>query len=174
MTKGLYVALNVGSIEKSLAHYKALGFKARMERMGPMQWGSVDLAKDAGIVLFPKDAPDVPPENLAWLDAPLGRGVVLTVGVPDAEKVWKKATAAGLKVDQELQPNPWGGLTCQFEDPDGYILGVMDRFPGEPGPRRARAKKPAKAKGKAKAPARKGAPKKAAAKRGAAKKARTR
>lgn len=193
MAKGFHVLQHVASVDRTLEWYKGLGFKGRTRSMGPMSWGEVDFHPDGGLVIFPMEHPDYPAENLSWLQGPLGHGLILTVGVTDAERVWTKAQASGAKVDEPLQPNPWGGFSCQLEDPDGYIVSFIDRYPGEPkggarrkapakkgAPKRAVLKKAAAKKGAprkaaakkevAKAGAKRSAPKKAAAKRGTAKK----
>lgn len=132
MAKGLWVILNVENVDKSLEFYKTLGLKAKRESQGEMAWGTVYAAPDAGLVLWNKNVmgPDQPADTRAWLSGELGKGVLVTVGVPNAERVWAKAQAARVTVDQPLRAQEWGGKEFTVVDPDGYVLNVTDRFPG--------------------------------------------
>ena len=160
MAKGLWVVLNVDNVEKSLEFYKALGLKAGQESHGPMTWGYVNASQDGGLVLWNKNTlgPDQPADTRAWLTGELGKGVLLTLGVPNAERTWEKARAARLTVDQPLRDQEWGGKEFTLVDPDGYVVNLTDRFPGAPPKTKAKAKA-RKAVGKAR-----GAVKNAAAK----------
>ena len=66
MANGLWVVLNVASIEKSVEFYKGLGLRASTQKQGPMRWGIVD-AKDSGIILWDKNelGPDQPAQETA-------------------------------------------------------------------------------------------------------------
>ncbi|HEX2022284.1 MAG TPA: VOC family protein [Candidatus Thermoplasmatota archaeon] len=140
MAKGLWVVLNVDNVEKSVEFYKRLGLKAGTASMGPMTWGYVNTTSpDAGLVLWNKNAtpPDPQPaDTRAWLSGELGKGVVLTLGVPNAQKTWEKAQAAGAAVDQPLEGQPWGGQSFTLVDPDGYVVSFQDKFPGGGAPSR--------------------------------------
>ena len=153
MAKGLWVVLNVDNVDKSLEFYKAIGLKGAREAQGPMSWGVVRASDDAGLVLWNKNdlAPDQAADTRAWLSGELGKGVVLTLGVPNAARLWEKAQAARVPVDQPLRAQEWGGHEFTVVDPDGYVVNLSDRFPG-PSPRRpaAKARKAAR-KGAAKA-----------------------
>lgn len=161
MAKGLWVVLNVDNVDKSLEFYRSLGLKTASESQGPMSWGTVTATPDCGLVLWNKNTlgPDQPADTRAWLTGELGKGVLLTLGVPNAEKLWAKAQAVRATVDQPLREQEWGGREFTVVDPDGYVVNISDRFPGPPPKKAARkaktaAKRPA-AKAK-RAPKRKG------------------
>lgn len=164
MAKGLWPVINVDNVQKSVEFYKGLGLDAEIERMDmpgmpPADMGSVATG-DSGLVIWSKHA--VPPgqaeDTRAWVSGELGKGVLFTVGVPNAKKLWDNAQAMRAEVDQPLEAQPWGGHAFTVVDPDGYVVSFTDKFPGPPPKPRKRAK--AKATGKS---AKKGA-KKAASK----------
>jgi PhnB protein len=53
-----------------------------------------------------------------------GTAVVLALDVPDAEKMFAQAVAAGAEVRQPLQEVFWGELHGQLEDPFGHRWNV--------------------------------------------------
>jgi catechol 2,3-dioxygenase-like lactoylglutathione lyase family enzyme len=142
MAKGLWVVLNVASVDKSLEFYEGLGLKATREQMGGIEFASVGLGPiEAGIVLWPKDAiaPDQPADTKAWLSGELGKGVLFSFGVPNARKAWEKAGAMRANVETPLREQEWGGWEFTLIDPDGFVVNVTDKFPGPP-PAKKRAK----------------------------------
>lgn len=142
MAKGLWIVLNVASVEKSVEFYKGLGLKTTKEKMGPMDLASVSAGTpDAGVVLWPKDliAPGQAADTKAWLSGELGKGVVLSFGVPNAQRSWEKATAMRASVESPLSEQEWGGREFTLVDPDGFVVSFTDRFPGPP-PAKKRAK----------------------------------
>lgn len=149
MAKGLWVILNVDNVDKSLEFYKAVGLKAAREEAGPLAYGAVYATPDSGLVLWNKNAvaPDQPADTRAWLSGELGKGVLVAVGVPNAERLWQKVQAARLTVETPLRAQDWGGKEFTVVDPDGYVVNVTDKFPGGPAP----AKKAKRAVKKAKA-----------------------
>jgi uncharacterized glyoxalase superfamily protein PhnB len=168
MAKGLWPVLNVDNVEKSVEFYNGIGVKAKVEAMEmpgmpSTTYGSIELTNDAGIILWNKHnvPPDQPEDTKAWVSGDLGKGVLLTIGVPNAQKAWASAQKIRAEVDTPLEPQPWGGHGFNVVDPDGYVVNVTDKFPGAP-PKKATARrapatkaKGAKGKGKAK-PKRKG------------------
>lgn len=150
MAKGLWPVLNVANIEKSTEFYKALGFRTKIEEAPGMRWGNLDLG-NTGLVFWPKDnvAPGQPADTQAWLSGELGKGVMFTLGVPNAEKTWEKVKSQRFHVDSPLRNQEWGGREFTLVDPDGYVVNITDKFPGAP-PKKASARK-VKAKPKTKA-----------------------
>lgn len=155
MAKGQWVILNVDNVDKSLEFYKSLGLRAKRESMDGMTFGSLTTTTDSGILLWNKHtiAPGQAEDTRAWVSGDLGKGVMVSIGVPDARKAWDKAQAARVTVDQPLRDQEWGGREFTVVDPDGYVVNVTDRFPGAP----TTTKRPAKARKAAKraAPAKK-------------------
>ena len=141
MAKGLWVVLNVDNVDKSLEFYTSLGLKVARESEGPLSWGTVRASDDAGLVLWNKHevAPGQAADTRAWLAGELGKGVVVTLGVANAARMWEKAQAARVPVDHPLREQEWGGRDFTVVDPDGYVVNVSDRFPGPP-PKRAAKK----------------------------------
>lgn len=142
MAKGLWVLLNVDNVDKSVEFYKSIGFKAKTETMGEWSWGTVPTTSpDTGIVLMNKNniAPGQAADTQAWLSGELGKGVMLTLGVPNVDKAWAKAQDAGATVEQPLRVQEWGGKEFSLLDPDGYVLNFTDRWPGgETKPKKAK------------------------------------
>lgn len=147
MAKGLWVLLNVDNVDKSIEFYKAIGLKAKSESQGAWSWGTVETASpDTGIVLMNKNdiAPGQAADTRAWLSGELGKGVLLTIGVPNVDKAWAKAQAARATVEQPLREQEWGGKEFSLLDPDGYVLNFTDRWPGQETKPKKAAKKVAK------------------------------
>ncbi|HET6404731.1 MAG TPA: VOC family protein [Candidatus Thermoplasmatota archaeon] len=157
MAKGLWVVLNVDNVDKSVEFYKGLGLKAGTESQEGLSWGTVFTSSpDAGLILWNKNvvAPAQPEDTRAWLSGELGKGVVVALGVPNAVKLWEKAEAARITIDQPLRAQEWGGHEFTFVDPDGYLVNVTDKFPGAP-PKRSAKKATKRLAKKAKAATRK-------------------
>ena len=140
MAKGLWVVLNVDNVDKSVEFYKTLGLKAGTETQGDMTWGYVNASDDAGFVLWNKhvigpnqDAAEV----RAWVSGELGKGVLLNLGVPNAQKLWDRVQGK-VTIDQPIYEEPWGGKTFMVLDPDGFVISVSDKFPGASTPRKAK------------------------------------
>lgn len=162
MAKGLWTILNVDNLDKSVEFYKALGLKAGKESQGPMTWGYVNGGStDTGLVLWNKHeiGPGQADDTRAWLSGELGKGVMISLGVANARRLYEKAQSARVTVEQPLREQEWGGFEFTVNDPDGYVVNLTDRFPGmsptKPKKKTAarRAKPATKAKGKAKKPA---------------------
>jgi uncharacterized glyoxalase superfamily protein PhnB len=157
LAKGLWVLLNVDNVDKSLEFYKGIGFRTRRESHEEWSWGTVHTSsEDTGIVLMSKHtiAPGQAADTAAWLSGELGKGVLVSLGVSNVDKVWAKAQAFGATVEQPLREQEWGGKEFTLLDPDGYVVNVTDRWPGaEPKRAKKAAKKVAKVvKRAAKAP----------------------
>ena len=166
MAKGLWTVLNVDNVEKSVEFYKGLGLKTSLEWMdipgmprAPM--GSVEAGGESGLVLWNKNIvpPDQPADTKAWVSGELGKGVLFTIGVANAQKLWTNAQKVRAEVEQPLREQPWGGREFTVVDLDGYVINVSDKFPGPPPKTAKRAKKAKVAKAGARG-AKKGATKK--------------
>lgn len=148
MAKGLWVVLNVENVDKSLEFYKLLGFKTKTETMERMTWGTVTLSGDSGLTIWNRRATgpnQEQPDLQAWLSGELGKGVLVTIGVPNAQRVWDKVSNL-VPIDQPIREEPWGGKAFNVVDPDGYVVGIMDVFAKASPTRRAakRAKRAVK------------------------------
>jgi catechol 2,3-dioxygenase-like lactoylglutathione lyase family enzyme len=133
MTTGVFPLINVSNLDKSMEFYKGIGLRTRMQSAGPMRWGEV-VSGTGSIVVVPKDMagiPQQPPDTAEWLSGELGKGVMINVGVTNTLKHWKMAQDIRATIDQEYQPEPWGGHSFCVVDPDGYVIGISDQFPGD-------------------------------------------
>lgn len=156
MAKGLWVILNVDNVDKSAEFYRSLGFKTDVENMegipgvasAPM--GSVD-AGGAGLVLWDKHVvpTNQPEDTRAWVSGELGKGVLLSIGVPNAERIWKNAQKIRAQIEQPLSKQPYGGSEFTFVDLDGYVINVTDKFPGPSKPAKKTTKRATATKSKA-------------------------
>lgn len=161
MANGIFTVLNVSNVDKSLEFYKMLGLKTSKSTMPTMTWGNV-FSGAGSIMLYPKNdiAPNQAPDTRAWVSGDLGKGVVVTIGVPNATKTYEKARSFGAEIDEQLVDAPWGGKQFMVIDPDGYVVQLVDKpFPANPGaPKKTAAKgrTAAKGKGKKAKPKRKG------------------
>jgi uncharacterized glyoxalase superfamily protein PhnB len=148
MAKGLWPVINVSNVEKSVEFYKTLGIKARVDQMAMAEGmpklpvGTIDLG-ESGIIIWGKHnlGPDQPEDTKAWVSGDLGKGVLFTVGVPNAQKIWANAQKIRAEIDTPLEAQPWGGHGFNLVDPDGYVLNITDKFPGMPAPKKKAAKK---------------------------------
>jgi len=154
MAKCLWPVINVDNVEKSVEFYKAIGLKTRVEKMDipgmpPAMMGSI-ASGDSGIVIWNKHIvpPDQPADTRAWVAGDLGKGVLFTIGVPNAQKLWTNAQKIRAEIDQPFEAQPWGGNGFTFVDPDGYVVNVSDKLPG-PAPKKGAAKRSSKPKAKA-------------------------
>lgn len=144
MAKGLWVILNVDNVDKSVEFYKSLGLKAGTEAEAGLSWGYVNsTSEESGFVLWNKNnvAPGQAADTRAWLSGELGKGVLISLGVANAKKLWEKAQSARITIDQPLREQEWGGSEFTFVDPDGYVVNVTDKFPGA-SPTKKATKKP--------------------------------
>ena len=144
MAKGLWVVLNVDNVDKSLEFYKGLGLKTSVDSIdlpglpsAPM--GSVETG-GSGLVLWNKNIvpPDQPADTKAWVSGELGKGVLFTIGVPNAQKTWANAQKLRAEVEQPIRDQPWGGREFTIVDLDGYVINVSDKFPGPSPPKKAK------------------------------------
>lgn len=144
MAKGLWPVLNVSDLDKSLEFYKGLGLRTSRETVDGMGWASVELG-ESGLVLWPKSqlAADQPADTREWLSGELGKGVLFMLGVPNARRVWEKARTMRVDVDVPLREAESGGWEFTVLDPDGFVIGITDRFPeATKSAKRSKASKP--------------------------------
>lgn len=108
-----------GDVAAACAFYDtAFGFETRFQMPGPD--GKVGFAEvgleGASFMLSVGDATkgEKTPKALA------GNSQTNYVYVPDADKVWKRATGAGAEAHEGPKDQFWGDRTCIVGDPDGH------------------------------------------------------
>ncbi|HLE98031.1 MAG TPA: VOC family protein [Candidatus Thermoplasmatota archaeon] len=110
--------LRVGSVEKSLEFYRALGFRTGVAHLGTRQFACVEMP-EARFLLEPRAAGDP------------SIGGTFHVATQDPAALWRAAQKMGAGVEED------GGL-FRIEDPDGNTLLVSrERRRARPRPRRA-------------------------------------
>jgi uncharacterized glyoxalase superfamily protein PhnB len=108
-------------------YHEAIGFAVarRMEREGQLV-AAVIVAGNIQIVLNQDDG------KLGW-DRIKGQGFYLQINVPspaDVDATAARITAAGGTLLSEPADRPWGARMFQFNDPDGFKLGVSTPLHG--------------------------------------------
>lgn len=121
------VCLGVRDIVRSLAFYKALGFRTSESAAAPP------------IVFFDNQGTKLELFPLAELAADIGgdsppplspggfSGITLACNFASAEEVdelMARAAALGARIAKTPQPTEWGGYSGYFQDPDGYYWEV--------------------------------------------------
>ena len=117
--------LSVSNLEKSLAFYKALGFKIEYERpenkfvflsMGEIQFMVQEISDD--------DKWDVAP-----LSYPFGNGINFQLGVDNVEYIYNSLKGNDYEIAFEIEENWYrqdnkllGNKEFLVQDPDGYLL----------------------------------------------------
>jgi len=117
--------LSVSNLEKSLAFYKALGFKIEYERpenkfvflsMGEIQFMIQEISDD--------DKWDVAP-----LSYPFGNGINFQLEVDNVEDIYNSLKDNNYKIAFEIEENWYrqdnkllGNKEFLVQDPDGYLL----------------------------------------------------
>ena len=149
------VFLNVADIDRSLAFYKALGFKVVSSTKGDDGKAMyADLERDGAEIGLGAIASNDHPEYRAWVGTPLGAGVVIYLTLPrGVDEVFAKAKKAGAAVESEPTDRSYGRVAT-VNDPDGYVLTLHQEPAKRRAPARRKAAKPAKAKAAKKAKAR--------------------
>ena len=114
-------ALTVKDADAAVAFYqKAFGFEKRFSMPGPDgRTIHAELSWHDGLFM-------IGPENDAGpCKSPATLGVrpssSLYVYCDDVDALFKRATAAGAKVDMPTQNQFWGDRMCALIDPDGYL-----------------------------------------------------
>jgi PhnB protein len=113
----------VRGAERAIAFYRD-GFGAQELSRVPTPDGrlmSVQLRIGDGLLHLADEFPEMgvlAPPSIG------GTAVVLALDVPDAEKMFAQAVAAGADVRQPLQEVFWGDLHGQLEDPFGHRWNV--------------------------------------------------
>jgi uncharacterized glyoxalase superfamily protein PhnB len=115
------VYLTVKDPDASLAFYqKAFGLEKRMAMPGPDgKTMHAEVAWHDGVVMFgPEGGPNMS-------KSPATTGVRPPLGIyvycDDVDALFKRATAAGAKVDKPPQDQFYGDRNCAVIDPDGYV-----------------------------------------------------
>ena len=117
--------LSVSNLEKSLAFYKALGFKIEYERpenkfvflsMGEIQFMIQELS-------------DVDKWDVAPLSYPFGNGINFQLEVDNVESIYNSLKENNYKIAFDIEENWYrqdnkllGNKEFLVQDPDGYLL----------------------------------------------------
>jgi uncharacterized glyoxalase superfamily protein PhnB len=116
------VALTANDLEKSLRFYNGLGFtvKDRYETNGKLE----------GVMLSAGDAL----LGLSQDDFSKGRDRVKGIGMSyyvetdqDVADLARRAKDAGVKLNSEPAPMPWGPMGFSATDPDGFKITICNR-----------------------------------------------
>lgn len=119
------VFLNVTDMAKSLAFYRALGFRVVSEtkdpkdKQAPPAW--VDLALGRAELGLGAIESNPDPEFQKWVSTPLGAGVVIYFQVANVDRFHEKAKRAGAVVEHAPVTRSYGRVST-VNDPDGYTL----------------------------------------------------
>lgn len=118
----LSVFLNVKDLQRSLDAYRAVGFRVQetwKDDAGNVTF--VEMALGDAEVGLGAIASNDEPEFRKWVSTPLGAGVIVSISVPNVDRLHEKAKAAGWEVETPPIDRPYGrwlGLV----DPDGYSV----------------------------------------------------
>lgn len=82
-----------------------------------------------GIAFMTPDHPSRPPGPEAFG----GRGILLTLQVPDAASEFERVLKSGLFVDHPLRDEPWGQRRFGLRDPAGVWVDVVEQIEPAPG-----------------------------------------
>lgn len=121
MAASCSVFLNVWDIAKSLEFYEGLGFEVagRHERRGVTTYADLEL--DGAELGLGNIRSNDEPAFRAWVDTPLGAGVVVYLTVPDVDACFERARRLGATIEVPLEDRSYGRVFT-LNDPDGYTL----------------------------------------------------
>ena len=118
----LSVAISANDVQRSLDFYvKGLGFKEveRMENNGALQ-GAVIAAGDANLGVSQDDFSK-------GRDRKKGIGLSIHIETDqDLNALAQRAKQAGIALDEEPGPLPWGPIGFSLKDPDGLTVFVSN------------------------------------------------
>lgn len=118
---GFQPSLTVNDVAKSIHFYEGLGFAVadRHEAEGVLRFAMLK-AGEAQIGVGQDDF-------AKGRDRVKGTGVRLWLTTKaDLKQLADSAKAAGIKLDSEVQPLPWGQLAFTVTDPDGYAITITN------------------------------------------------
>jgi uncharacterized protein len=123
------LTLGVADLERSLAFYRALGFRSDGIIGTEFPGGAVALFElEGGLILSLYGRDDLAADANATFDAP-GRGELsighLVRSREDVDAVLARAEAAGATLTEEPHDRPWGIYSGYFRDPDGHLWEVI-------------------------------------------------
>lgn len=122
MTASMSVFLNVQDIEKSLAFYRALGFRVDQEwrdDQGRVAWAELSL--DGAELGLGSIGSNDEPGFRSWVSTPLGAGVIVTLTVDDVDRFHRLAQKADAVIEMPPTDRPYGRMMT-LNDPDGYTV----------------------------------------------------
>jgi catechol 2,3-dioxygenase-like lactoylglutathione lyase family enzyme len=133
----LAIELIVNNYEKSLAFWAGpMGFEVSYTRPA-MKFAYLQHPDGAQMMFYERDGD----WETGPFEHPLGRGVILQIGVADIEKSHAAAKSAGIPFYVELREKwrDWGdrlGGQHEFlvQDPDGYLVMVSQKIGERPKP----------------------------------------
>lgn len=104
----------VDDLERSIAHYRKLGFKFGEPWGGFYAIGELD-----GLELHLKESPKNPADRQWRRD---NEHLDASAGVDGIEAFYEGCIAQNLTIVKPLAATPWGTKDFYVEDPDGYII----------------------------------------------------
>jgi PhnB protein len=115
--------LTVKDADAALAFYeKAFGFEKKMVMPGPDGKAMhVEVTWRDAVIMFGPESPQNPSKAPATLGVRPPSGVYIYV--EDVDALFKRATAAGAKIDRPPTDMFYGDRTCSLIDPDGHVWG---------------------------------------------------
>jgi catechol 2,3-dioxygenase-like lactoylglutathione lyase family enzyme len=132
-----YPCLCVDDVERSVAFYVGLlelivdadlGWYVELGRPGAAgagrHGGRGDVRGDVVVALVACGHPSVP----AGFDHARG-GVLVSVQVPDADRLARQAETAGVPIAQPCRDEDFGQRHFVAVDPDGFLVDVIERIP---------------------------------------------
>lgn len=138
--------LNVHDIEKSLAFYKALGFKVNSVTKDEGKIAYADLSLRGAELGLGSISSNDDPEYVKWISSPLGAGVLIYFTTPGVDAIYAAAKKAGAVIEYPPTDRSYGRV-FSLNDPDGYTLSFLtEPRPSRPAKKKAKAAKPKKAK----------------------------
>jgi len=115
------ILLHPGDLERSLRFYgETLGLAVFRE------WGS---GSHRGVVFFL--GAGLLEVSGSSSEPPSG-AVRLLLQVRDVQQEWRRLAAAGVVIEEEPKPKPWGLIEMVARDPDGLAIVIVEVPPGHP------------------------------------------
>jgi catechol 2,3-dioxygenase-like lactoylglutathione lyase family enzyme len=123
--KPITMKLNPGIVTEKLNESKAfyqnvLGFGVRFENEFFVLLHSPDGSQEISFLL-----PDHPSQQKIFHSRYEGKGMYLTIEVPDVDEVYNQIKAKGIKIEVELRDEPWGDRHFAFFDPNGIGIDIV-------------------------------------------------
>lgn len=127
MKAEISVMFNVHDVDRSVAFYRSLGFTSRWAWKGDdgkLAYAGVGLGEAVialGRIETGRGSGGAYEDYDAWVQGPLGGGVIVNVELRGVEKLYERARKAGVKIESRLRRWPYG-TAFTINDPDGYVV----------------------------------------------------